>query len=82
VPDIIGYRKSDARFISVDVEAGYDRLNQYQIDFLDELKEHGGLPFVAYDFAGSVWSFERRGLHLPMTTTAALSEVVTATPNS
>jgi hypothetical protein len=44
VPDIIGYRKSDARFIGVEVKAGKDRLSDYQIDFLNELKEHGGLP--------------------------------------
>ena len=64
VPDIIGYRKSDARFIGVEVKAGQDRLSQHQIDFLDELKAHGGLPFVAFDFAGFVRSFERRALHL------------------
>jgi hypothetical protein len=80
VPDIIGYRKSDARFIGVEVKAGNDRLSDYQIDFLNELKEHGGLPFVAYDFAGFVASFERRGLHLPMATTAAPTEGGPAAP--
>jgi len=80
VPDIIGYRKSDARFIGVEVKAGKDRLSDYQIDFLNELKEHGGLPFVAYDFAGFVTSFERRGLHLPMATTAAPAEAVPTAP--
>jgi len=69
VPDIIGYRKADARFIGVEVKAGEDRLSQFQIDFLDELKEHGGFPFVAFDFAGFVQSFERRGLRLPMAAT-------------
>ena len=44
---------------------GKDKLSDYQIDFLNELKEYGGLPFVAYNFAGFVQSFERRGLHLP-----------------
>lgn len=67
VPDIIGYRKSDARFIGVEVKAGKDRLSQHQIDFLDELKVHGGLPFVAYSYEGFVQSFERRGLHLALT---------------
>ena len=63
VPDILGYRKSDARFIGVEVKAGRDSLSSFQIDFLNELKEHGGLPFVAYRFEGFVRSFERRGLH-------------------
>lgn len=75
VPDILGYRKSDARFIGVEVKAGKDRLSDYQIDFLNELKEHGGLPFVAYSFEGFVQSFERRGLHL-VATTAAPTEAV------
>ena len=68
VPDILGYRKSDARFIGVEVKAGRDQLSNFQIDFLNELKEHGGLPFVAHSFAGFVASFERRGLHLPEST--------------
>ncbi len=67
VPDILGYRKSDARFIGVEVKAGTDTLSRFQIDFLNELKEHGGLPFVAYSYAGFVASFERRGLHQQQT---------------
>ena len=80
VPDILGYRKSDARFIGVEVKAGRDQLSNYQIDFLNELKEHGGLPFVAHSFAGFVASFERRGLHT-MATTASTTEAVPATNN-
>ena len=68
VPDILGYRKSDARFIGIEVKAGYDRLSDYQIDFLNELKKHGGLSFVAYSYEGFVQSFERRGLHTLATT--------------
>ena len=71
VPDILGYRKSDARFIGVEVKAGRDSLSSFQIDFLNELKEHGGLPFVAYSFEGFTQSFERRGLHLAGTAAAA-----------
>jgi|GEM_PF-1527995 len=78
VPDIIGYRKADARFIGVEVKAGKDRLSQFQIDFLDELKEHGGFPFVAFDFAGFVQLFERRGLHRVATT--ATPSATAATP--
>ena len=65
VPDILGFRRADARFLGVEVKAGSDRLRPAQIQFLDELKASGGLAFVAYDFAGFVASFERRGLHLP-----------------
>ena len=68
VPDILGYRKSDARFIGVEGKAGRGTLSNFQIDFLNELKEHGGLPFVAYSFVGFVASSERRGLHLPVAT--------------
>ena len=68
VPDIPGYRKSDARFIGVEGKTGRGTLSNFQIDFLNELKEHGGLPFVAHSFAGFVASFERRGLHLPVAT--------------
>ena len=71
VPDILGYRKSDARFIGIEVKAGRDTLSSFQIDFLNELKEHGGLPFVAYSFEGFVQSFERRGLHFVATPNAA-----------
>ena len=64
VSDIIGYRRSDAKFIVVEVKAGKDQLSNYQVDFLNELKVCTGLPFVAYSFAQFVQSFERRGLHL------------------
>lgn len=79
VPDILGYRKSDARFIGVEVKAGHDILSRFQIDFLNELKEHGGLPFVAYSFDGFVQSFERRGLH--RLATAAAPAAAPAPPN-
>lgn len=63
VPDIIGFRLRDALFIGVEVKAGTDRLRDEQRMFLDQLKASGGLAFVAFDFAGFVQSFERRGLH-------------------
>lgn len=66
VPDILGYRRADGKFLGVEVKAGSDRLRPEQIQFLDELKAAGGLAFVAFDFAGFVASFERRGLHLPI----------------
>ena len=82
VPDILGYRKSDARFIGVEVKAGRDTLSSFQIDFLNELKEHGGLPFVAYSFEGFVRSFERRGLHLPADTAAPNAAAAPPYPTS
>ncbi len=62
VPDIIGFRRSDGRFIGVEVKAGPDRLRPEQITFLDELKAAGGLPFVAHSFEQFQASFARRGL--------------------
>lgn len=64
VPDIIGFRKSDAVFVAVEVKAGRDQLRDDQRAFLDELKAARGLPFVAYNLAGFITSFEARGLHL------------------
>ncbi|UYZ64899.1 VRR-NUC domain-containing protein [Hymenobacter weizhouensis] len=68
VPDILGFRRADGRFLGIEVKAGTDRLRPEQMTFLRELKAAGGLAFVAYDFAGFVQSFERRGLHVVATT--------------
>ncbi|HEX8429179.1 VRR-NUC domain-containing protein [Hymenobacter sp.] len=67
VPDIIGFRKSDGVFVGVEVKAGRDVLRDEQREFLNELKQAGGVAFVAYDFAQFQQSFEGRGLHLPST---------------
>ena len=64
VPDILGFRRSDAVFLGVEVKAGTDRIRPEQTKFLNELKAAGGLAFIAYDYAGFVASFERRHLHL------------------
>lgn len=64
VPDIIGFRKSDGVFIAVEVKAGRDQLRDDQKQFLNELKQAGGVAFVAYDFAQFQHSFEGRSLHL------------------
>lgn len=63
VPDILGFRRADGKFLGVEVKAGADRIRPEQTEFLNELKAAGGLAFIAYDFAGFVQSFERRGLH-------------------
>lgn len=78
VPDIIGFRKRDGVFIGVEVKAGTDRPRPEQTLLLNQLKAAGGLSFIAYSYAGFVTSFERRGLHLPMATTAAPAEAVPA----
>ena len=65
VPDILGFRRADGKFIGVEVKAGTDRIRPEQTKFLNELKASSGLAFIAYDYASFVQSFERRGLHLP-----------------
>ncbi|WP_310391379.1 VRR-NUC domain-containing protein [Hymenobacter sp.] len=64
VPDIIGFRLADGVFVGVEVKAGRDTLRDDQKQFLNELKQAGGVAFVAYDFAQFQQSFECRGLHL------------------
>ena len=65
IPDILGFRRRDGKFLGVEVKAGTDRVRPDQTKFLNELKAAGGLAFIAYDFAGFVQSFEQRGLHKP-----------------
>ena len=65
VPDIIGFRNADGVFIGVEVKAARDTLRDDQKQFLTELKQAGGVAFVAYDFTQFQQSFEGRGLHLP-----------------
>jgi hypothetical protein len=71
VPDILGFRRADGKFLGVEVKAGTDRPRPEQTKFLNKLKASGGLAFIAYSYAGFVQSFERRGLHLPMATAPA-----------
>ena len=58
MPDIIGFRNADGVFIGVEVKAGRDTLRDDQKQFLNELKQAGGLAFVTYDFAQFQQSFE------------------------
>ena len=60
VPDIIGFRRADGRFIGVEVKAGRDQLRPEQTHFLNDLKAAGGLAFVAYSFAQFQQSFRTR----------------------
>ena len=80
VPDILGFRLSDAKFLGVEVKAGTDRPRPEQTQFLNELQAAGGLAFIAYSFAGFVQSFQRRGLH-KLATTVTTTDAVSATSN-
>ena len=72
VPNIIGFRLADGVFVGVEVKAGRDTLRDDQKQFLNELKQAGGVAFVAYNFAQFQHSFEGRGL-LMMTSGCAQS---------
>ena len=60
VSDIIGFRNADGVFIGVEVKAGRDTLRDDQKQFLNELKQAGGVAFVAHSFVEFQQSFERR----------------------
>jgi VRR-NUC domain len=53
IPDIIGYRKADGRFIGVEIKNGSDTLSLPQQIFLRELRQAGGIAMVV----GSVDEF-------------------------
>ena len=80
VPDILGFRRADGKFLGVEVKAGTDRPRPEQTTLLNQLKVASGLAFIAYSYASFVQSFERRGLHLPMATTAAPADIGPAAP--
>ena len=69
VPDILGFRRTDGRFLGVEVKAGTDRPRPEQTQFLNQLQAAGGLAFIAYSFAGFVQSFQWRGFHTTATAT-------------
>lgn len=68
VADILGFRRTDGRFLGVEIKASTDRPRPEQTVFLNELQAAGGLAFIAYSFAGFVQSFQRRRLHTLATT--------------
>lgn len=47
VPDIIGFRKIDGKFIGVEIKTGSDKLSIEQNEFLTDLKKSGGIAIVA-----------------------------------
>lgn len=60
IPDIIGFRKSDATFIGVEIKVGQDRLSPEQIQFLNELKQANGISMVAHSFDDFLTKYETR----------------------
>ena len=58
VPDIIGFRRSDARFIGVEIKTGRDDLSGHQGAFLDELVQAGGFALVVGSFDEFAEKFE------------------------
>lgn len=60
VSDIIGYRKSDAKFIAIEVKIGTDRLSEEQEGFLIGLKESTGISMVANSFEDFLKRWEYR----------------------
>ena len=46
IPDILGYRKSDGKFICCEIKAGKDKLSKEQSDFLSGVMDAGGVSFI------------------------------------
>lgn len=50
VSDVIGFSRSGARFLAVEVKTGSDRLSSEQRDFLEQVNKAGGIGIEARDF--------------------------------
>ena len=50
VSDIIGIRKSDGKFVAVEVKVGDDILSPFQINFKNEINEANGIAVIARNF--------------------------------
>ncbi len=46
IPDIIGFHRACGRFLAVEIKTGTDRLSAAQTEFLDAVKQAGGLSLV------------------------------------
>lgn len=46
IPDILGYRKSDGKFICCEIKAGKDKLSIEQVRFLEDVQGCNGFAFV------------------------------------
>lgn len=47
ISDILGVTK-DGRFLAVECKVGSNKPTQFQADFLEEVKSHGGIAILAY----------------------------------
>jgi len=49
IPDIIGFRKSDGKFLAIEVKTGRDKLSIFQTMFLEDVNTAGGIAFEVRD---------------------------------
>jgi len=54
VSDVIGFRKSDCLFCVFEIKNGTDRLSKEQRDFLQEVKEAGGIALEVRSLEGLI----------------------------
>ena len=67
VPDVIGFRRCDGRWIGVEVKAGNDRLRPEQRDFLKALHRAGAEWYIARTSAQFIRDWcERNGATCPI----------------
>jgi VRR-NUC domain len=60
IADIIGYQIGTGRFIGVEIKIGNDKLSEHQIEWSKNLRDGGGLFFVAKDYDSFKDAFLRR----------------------
>lgn len=59
ISDIIGVA-SDGRMIAVECKVGNNKPTQFQTDFLEEIKRHGGIAILAYSLDDVISNLERK----------------------
>ena len=50
ISDIIGFRKSDGKFIAIEIKTGKDKLSAHQLIFISDIRSAGGIAIVAKSF--------------------------------
>jgi hypothetical protein len=51
IPDIIGYRRSDGKFIAIEIKTGKDTLSFEQKMFLQDLQQSHGIALVVHSLS-------------------------------
>lgn len=46
ISDIIGFNRKTGQFVACEIKAGKDKLSEYQIEFLENVKQSGGIALV------------------------------------